>query len=61
MLKYNALIAVWAGATLGMFAANSVGIIAANRIGTKLPEKLIKQVAAGLFLLFGAVTLYGAL
>jgi putative Ca2+/H+ antiporter (TMEM165/GDT1 family) len=60
-VKFNALTEVWAGATLGMFAANGVGVIAGNRIGTKLPEKLIKRIAAVLFFLFGAVTLYGAL
>ncbi|MBU2559445.1 TMEM165/GDT1 family protein, partial [archaeon] len=59
--KYNALLEVWIGATLGMFAANSIGIIAGNRIKEKLPEKLIKRIAASLFFLFGAVTLYGAL
>jgi putative Ca2+/H+ antiporter (TMEM165/GDT1 family) len=60
-VKYNALFEVWAGATLGMFAANSIGVVAGNRIRAKLPEKLIKRVAAALFFVFGAVTLYGAL
>jgi putative Ca2+/H+ antiporter (TMEM165/GDT1 family) len=61
VVKYNLMFEVWAGATLGMFAANSVGVAAGNRIKEKFPEKLIKIVAAGLFFLFGAVTLYGAL
>jgi putative Ca2+/H+ antiporter (TMEM165/GDT1 family) len=60
-VKYNALLEVWIGATLGMFVANSIGVVAGNRIKEKLPEKLIKRVAAALFFLFGAVTLYGAL
>jgi putative Ca2+/H+ antiporter (TMEM165/GDT1 family) len=60
-VKYNAFLEVWMGATLGMFAANSAGVIAGNRISEKLPEKLIKRVAAALFFLFGAVTLYSAL
>lgn len=60
-VKFNALFEVWIGATLGMFAANSVGVIAGNRIRAVFPEKLIKRAAAGLFILFGVVTLYGAL
>lgn len=61
VVKYNALLEVWIGATLGMFVANSIGVVAGNRIRTKLPKKIIKRVAAALFFLFGAVTLYGAL
>lgn len=60
-VKFNALFEVWAGATLGMFAANSIGIIAGSRIREKFPEKIIKRIAASLFLIFGAVTLYAAL
>lgn len=60
-VKYNLLFEVWAGATLGMFAANGIGIFAGSRMRAHLPQKLIKQVAAGLFFVFGAVTLYGAL
>ena len=60
-IKYNILFEVWVGATAGMFAANSIGVIAGSRMGTRLPQKLIKRVAAGMFFIFGAVTLYGAL
>jgi putative Ca2+/H+ antiporter (TMEM165/GDT1 family) len=60
-VNYNALFEVWAGATLGMFAANSIGIITGNRIREKFPEELIKKVAALLFFVFGAATLYAAL
>lgn len=60
-VKYNVLFEIWIGATAGMFAANSIGIIAGNRMGMHLPKKLIKWIAAGLFFVFGAVTLYGAL
>jgi putative Ca2+/H+ antiporter (TMEM165/GDT1 family) len=60
-VKYNVLFEVWAGATAGMFAANSIGIVAGSKMGTRLPQKLVKRVAAGLFFIFGAVTLYAAL
>jgi putative Ca2+/H+ antiporter (TMEM165/GDT1 family) len=60
-VEFNALFEVWLGATLGMFAANSAGVIAGNRISEKLPRKLIKRIAAGLFLLFGVFTLYAAI
>lgn len=60
-VKYNVLLEVWAGATAGMFAANSIAIIAGSKMATKLPQKLIKRIAAALFLVFGAVTLYSAL
>jgi putative Ca2+/H+ antiporter (TMEM165/GDT1 family) len=60
-VKYNVLLEVWAGATAGMFAANSIAIIAGSKMATKLPQKLIKRIAAALFFVFGAVTLYSAL
>ncbi|MEE8403072.1 MAG: TMEM165/GDT1 family protein [Candidatus Hydrothermarchaeaceae archaeon] len=60
-VKYNVLFEVWAGATAGMFAVNGIGIIAGSMMGAHLPQKLIKRIAAGLFFVFGAATLYGAL
>ncbi len=60
-VTYSAFLEVWLGATLGMFAANSIGVIAGNRARTLVSEKVIKRIAAGLFFLFGTVTLYSAL
>ena len=48
-------IGVWLGATLGMVAANAIAVAIGAAIGTRLPERWIKLVAAGAFVLFGVV------
>lgn len=44
---------VWLGSTLGMVAANAVAVAIGAAIGTRLPERWIKLLAAGAFVLFG--------
>lgn len=60
-VKYDALFETWTGATAGMFVANTAGILVGSKLGDHMPQRLIKQVTAGLFFVFGAVTLYSAL
>jgi putative Ca2+/H+ antiporter (TMEM165/GDT1 family) len=48
-------LAVWVGATLGMFAATALALLVGRVVGTRLPEKPIRIAAAVLFLVFGAL------
>ncbi len=45
----------WVGSTLGMVAADALAIGVGAVLGKKLPERVIKYGAAGLFALFGLV------
>lgn len=60
-VKFNAPFEVWAGAIAGMFAANGIGILVGNRVRAYLPQKIVKRIVAGLFFVFGAITIYGSL
>lgn len=58
---YNAPIQVWLGATVGMVLVNILGIAVGNRLQSWLPPKIIKYIAAALFIVFGLIALWGAL
>ncbi len=47
--------AVWVGATLGMFTATALALLVGRVVGTRLPEKPIRIAAAVLFLVFGGL------
>jgi len=47
-------VAIWLGASLGMFTANAAAVLAGGLIGSKLPEKAIRVAAALAFLATGA-------
>ena len=59
--KYSNIILIWLGTTTGMVIADAVGIIFGIVLGKKIPERLIKWIAALIFILFGIAGLYGAL
>jgi putative Ca2+/H+ antiporter (TMEM165/GDT1 family) len=48
-------LAVWVGATLGMFTATGLALLVGRVVGTRLPEKPIRIAAAVLFLVFGGL------
>ena len=52
---------VWLGSTLGMVAADAVAIVIGRWLGKRLPERLIRLCAAGIFLLFGVWTIASTL
>jgi len=52
--------AVWFGSTVGMVLADGLAIIVGKVMGKNLPEKLIKYVGAGIFLISGLWTLWEA-
>jgi len=57
-VKYNTIITVWLGTTLGMVVADAFGIIVGNVMGKRLPERAIKWGAALIFIVFGCYGLY---
>jgi putative Ca2+/H+ antiporter (TMEM165/GDT1 family) len=48
-------IGTWLGSTAGMVAADALAIGVGALLGTRLPERTIKLVAAGSFVLFGTI------
>jgi putative Ca2+/H+ antiporter (TMEM165/GDT1 family) len=54
-------VAVWIGASLGMFGATALALALGRLVGTRLPERPIRIAAAVLFLVFGAVLLVSGL
>lgn len=56
--RFNALIPVWLGTSSGMMVADGVGIIIGIVLGRKIPERLVKWVAALTFIGFGLTGLY---
>jgi putative Ca2+/H+ antiporter (TMEM165/GDT1 family) len=60
-VKYNTVITVWMGTTLGMLISNAIGIIIGIVMGKNIPEKFMKWFAALTFIGFGIYGLYEAL
>ncbi|QWR76962.1 TMEM165/GDT1 family protein [Candidatus Magnetomonas plexicatena] len=56
--KYNSMMAVWLGTTLGMMIADAFGIIVGVVMGKSIPEKIVKWIAALIFILYGLYSLY---
>jgi putative Ca2+/H+ antiporter (TMEM165/GDT1 family) len=54
------LIAVVLGTTLGMMLANVPAVIIGEKLAKRLPLKLIRWIAAGVFIATGVVTMLGA-
>ena len=60
-VKYNTVITVWMGTTLGMLISNAIGIIIGIVMGKKIPEKFMKWFAVLTFIGFGIYGLHEAL
>ncbi|MDP2795337.1 MAG: TMEM165/GDT1 family protein [Sulfurisoma sp.] len=56
----GALVAVVMGTTLGMMLANVPAVLIGERLARKLPLTTIRWIAAGVFIVTGALTLLGA-
>lgn len=54
-VEYQNMLSVLMGTTLGMVVADAFGIIVGVVLKKHIPEKVIKVVSAGIFILFGAV------
>jgi len=57
-VKYQTILTVWMGTTLGMMVSDAFGIVVGIVMGKKIPERIIKWGAALIFIAFGAVGLY---
>jgi Ca2+/H+ antiporter, TMEM165/GDT1 family len=58
--RYEAMLAVVAGTTLGMMLANVPAVYLGERIANKVPLKLVHGIAAAIFAVLGVATLLGA-
>jgi len=54
-------LAVWAGATLGMLAADGLAIVVGRIVGKRLPQDVLRYIAAALFAVFGVWLLVDAI
>ena len=59
--KYNSFAGVWLGSTFGMIVADGLALIVGVVAGKRLPQERIKYLSAGIFMLFGIITLAQAL
>jgi putative Ca2+/H+ antiporter (TMEM165/GDT1 family) len=57
--KYNDLIAVVAGTTLGMMIVNIPTVLFAERATQWIPVKVVRVIAAGIYAVLGILTLLG--
>lgn len=57
--KYDALVAVVAGTTLGMMLANVPAVLLGEVAARRLPMRLVHAVAAAIFLVLGVTVLLG--
>jgi putative Ca2+/H+ antiporter (TMEM165/GDT1 family) len=48
-------IGTWLGSTVGMVAADAIAIAIGALLGTRMPERAIKALAAGAFIVFGVL------
>jgi putative Ca2+/H+ antiporter (TMEM165/GDT1 family) len=58
--RYQALVLVTVGTTLGMLASNGLAVFLGDRIAARVQMKWIRIVAATLFFAFGAASLWHA-
>ncbi|MGO4549693.1 TMEM165/GDT1 family protein [Lysobacter sp. 2RAF19] len=58
--KYAAPVEVVLGTTLGMMIANVPAVFLGDKLLSRVPMRLVHLVAAGLFAVLGALTLFGA-
>lgn len=59
--KYHTPVYILIGTTIGMLVADALGIWFGVQMGRKIPEKVVKAVSAGIFILFGIIGLYSNL
>lgn len=57
-VKYQNAAAVLLGTTTGMIIADAIGIIVGIVLTKSIPEKIIKWISAGIFIIFGLSSLY---
>lgn len=58
--RFQSLLLVTAGTTVGMMLANVPAVIVGERLAKRLPLKVIRWIAAAVFIATGVVTMLGA-
>jgi putative Ca2+/H+ antiporter (TMEM165/GDT1 family) len=58
--RFDALVAVVMGTTVGMMLANVPAVLIGDKLAQKLPLTAIRWIAAAVFILTGIVTMFGA-
>lgn len=56
--QFNAIVPIWLGTTTGMMIADGIGIVIGIVLGRRIPERLVKWVAAVIFIGVGIYGLY---
>jgi putative Ca2+/H+ antiporter (TMEM165/GDT1 family) len=56
--RYQSVVRVTVGTTLGMLAADGLAVFLGERLARRVSMKAIRVVAAGIFFVFGAVSLW---
>jgi putative Ca2+/H+ antiporter (TMEM165/GDT1 family) len=59
--RYQAIVRVTVGTTLGMLASDGLAVFLGERLAAKVEMRFVRWAAAGVFFVFGAVSLWGAL
>jgi len=59
--RFQSVVLVTVGTTLGMLAADGLAVFLGDRLGARVPMRWIRIGAAGLFFLFGAASIWSAL
>lgn len=59
--KFDSPVAILMGTTTGMLIADAIGIIVGIVLAKKIPERKVKLVSAGAFMLFGFIASYQVL
>ncbi|MFA4948596.1 MAG: TMEM165/GDT1 family protein [Candidatus Krumholzibacteriia bacterium] len=60
-VEYQSMLNVLMGTTLGMVIADAVGIVVGIVLCKRIPERIIKWISAGVFVLFGFIGVFGIL
>jgi Ca2+/H+ antiporter, TMEM165/GDT1 family len=55
------VVGTWIGSTIGMVAADALAILVGQQLAKRVPEKVIRYVAAGSFVVFGVLLVAEAL
>jgi putative Ca2+/H+ antiporter (TMEM165/GDT1 family) len=58
--RFDSLAVVVVGTTIGMMLANVPAVWIGEKLAVKIPMKTVRAVAAALFMVVGALTLWGA-
>ncbi len=61
LAKVQQIAPVWMGTTCGMMVADTIGIIVGIVLHKKIPEKLVKWIAASCFAIFGLLGMHESL